>query len=218
MPCTWDPMLAPWPASSPTSSRSACQFAPRSCLFALTPPAAPSATGVQQGHTASSRQQWHMRCGYVKLPMLLHDGYQQCRERPVQAVGASRRVFELLDREPKQPPAGEATPRGSQGGGEVIFQSVWCACDALQRSRQQHRHGAVAAMWHSALRPCGHGAHVPGVLGTPGPSQAWSGPGPGPGTSGADPSIRPALALRLQMACIEPERGCWPLGDAGGCA
>ncbi|CAK0787881.1 hypothetical protein CVIRNUC_011103 [Coccomyxa viridis] len=45
----------------------------------------------------------------------------------IQAVGASRRVFELLDREPKQPPAGEATPKGSQGGGEVIFENVWFA-------------------------------------------------------------------------------------------
>ena len=50
----------------------------------------------------------------------------------VQAVGASRRVFELLDREPKQPPAGEATPKGSQGGGEVIFENVWCARHTLQ--------------------------------------------------------------------------------------
>ncbi len=44
----------------------------------------------------------------------------------VQAVGASRRVFELLDRESKQPPAGDAQPKGSQGGGEVIFENVWC--------------------------------------------------------------------------------------------
>jgi hypothetical protein len=42
-----------------------------------------------------------------------------------QAVGASRRVFELLDRTPKQRPAGDATPAGSPEGGEIIFDHVW---------------------------------------------------------------------------------------------
>ena len=63
----------------------------------------------------------------------------------MQAVGASRRVFELLDREPKQPPAGEATPKGSQGGGEVIFENVWCACHTLHMA-SRNRHDAGAAM------------------------------------------------------------------------
>ena len=43
----------------------------------------------------------------------------------VQAVGASRRVFELLDRESKQPPAGDALPKGSQGGVYFLFENVW---------------------------------------------------------------------------------------------
>ena len=34
-------------------------------------------------------------------------------------------VFELLDRESKQPPAGDAQPKGSHGGGEIIFENVW---------------------------------------------------------------------------------------------
>ena len=66
----------------------------------------------------------------------------------MQAVGASRRVFELLDREPKQPPAGEATPKGSQGGGEVIFENIWCARHTLQMPSQPDGHDAVAAMRH----------------------------------------------------------------------
>lgn len=46
---------------------------------------------------------------------------------PLQAVGASKRVFELLDRQPKQPPAGDARPTGSSEGGDVVFDNVWCA-------------------------------------------------------------------------------------------
>ena len=45
----------------------------------------------------------------------------------VQAVGASKRVFELLDRRPRQPPAGDAKPTGSPEGGDVVFDNVWCA-------------------------------------------------------------------------------------------
>jgi hypothetical protein len=45
----------------------------------------------------------------------------------MQAVGASKRVFELLDRMPKQPPAGDARPMGTPEGGDVVFDNVWCA-------------------------------------------------------------------------------------------
>lgn len=45
----------------------------------------------------------------------------------MQAVGASKRVFELLDRMPKQPPPGDAKPMGSPDGGDVVFDNVWCA-------------------------------------------------------------------------------------------
>ena len=44
-----------------------------------------------------------------------------------QAVGASKRVFELLDRMPRQPPAGAEKPRGAPEGGEIVFNNVWCA-------------------------------------------------------------------------------------------
>lgn len=42
-----------------------------------------------------------------------------------QAVGASERVFELLDRVPKQPPAGDAKPEGSHDGGKIELRNVW---------------------------------------------------------------------------------------------
>ena len=42
-----------------------------------------------------------------------------------QAVGASRRVFELLDRQPRQKPSGNEKPMGAPEGGEVIFDNVW---------------------------------------------------------------------------------------------
>ena len=100
---------------------------------------------------------------------------------PVQAVGASRRVFELLDREPKQPPAGEATPKGSQGGGEVIFENVWCACHTLHMSSRS-RHDAGAAMRQLAGTPCDYSIYCPGEIGTS---------GPGPGTNVADDNMRP---------------------------
>ncbi|CAL8472139.1 g11681 [Coccomyxa elongata] len=43
----------------------------------------------------------------------------------IQAVGASRRVFELLDRQPRQKPSGNEKPMGAPEGGEVIFDNVW---------------------------------------------------------------------------------------------
>ena len=43
-----------------------------------------------------------------------------------QAVGASRRVFELLDRHARQKPSGNEKPMGSPEGGEIVFDNVWC--------------------------------------------------------------------------------------------
>ena len=43
---------------------------------------------------------------------------------PLQAVGASERVFQLLDRAPQMVPAGKAKPSGSPDGGEVQFCNV----------------------------------------------------------------------------------------------
>lgn len=45
----------------------------------------------------------------------------------LQAVGASERVFQLLDREPKLPPAGNLRPQGSPEGGKIEFKDVWWA-------------------------------------------------------------------------------------------
>ncbi|KAK9905752.1 hypothetical protein WJX75_005726 [Coccomyxa subellipsoidea] len=45
----------------------------------------------------------------------------------IQAVGASRRVFELLDRHPRQKPSGNEKPMGAPEGGEVVFDNVWFA-------------------------------------------------------------------------------------------
>ena len=42
----------------------------------------------------------------------------------LQAVGASERVFQLLDRAPQMVPAGKAKPSGSPAGGEVQFCNV----------------------------------------------------------------------------------------------
>ena len=42
----------------------------------------------------------------------------------LQAVGASERVFQLLDRAPQMVPAGKAKPSGSPDGGEVQFCNV----------------------------------------------------------------------------------------------
>ena len=41
-----------------------------------------------------------------------------------QAVGASTRVFALLDRQPQMVPAGHAKPRGSPDGAHIEFRSV----------------------------------------------------------------------------------------------
>jgi hypothetical protein len=43
----------------------------------------------------------------------------------MRAVGASHRVFELLQRQPNMPPAGSERPRGSGQGGEVRLENVW---------------------------------------------------------------------------------------------
>ena len=42
----------------------------------------------------------------------------------VQAVGASTRVFALLDRQPQMVPAGQAKPRGSPEGAHIEFRNV----------------------------------------------------------------------------------------------
>lgn len=36
-------------------------------------------------------------------------------------------MFELLDRMPRQPPAGDEKPIGALEGGEIVFNNVWCA-------------------------------------------------------------------------------------------
>ena len=74
----------------------------------------------------------------------------------MQAVGASRRVFELLDRESKQPPAGEATPKGSQGGGEVIFEERLVRLSRpadVSSAAWPRRFGSNAAL---PVMPCDH--------------------------------------------------------------
>ncbi len=52
--------------------------------------------------------------------------------RDTQAVGASERVFQLMDRQPNMAPAGSQKPMGAAEGGEIEFRDVWCAacfCD-----------------------------------------------------------------------------------------
>ena len=44
-----------------------------------------------------------------------------------QAVGASERVFELLDRAPQLPEPGSMEPMGSPEGGDINLQDVTCA-------------------------------------------------------------------------------------------
>ena len=46
-----------------------------------------------------------------------------------QAVGASERVFELLDRQPLMTPAGSRRPTGAAEGGKVELRDVWCVPD-----------------------------------------------------------------------------------------
>ena len=48
------------------------------------------------------------------------------RLQHLQALGASERVFELLDRKPAQPEAGTQTPHGTPAGGDIEFDNVWC--------------------------------------------------------------------------------------------
>lgn len=43
----------------------------------------------------------------------------------VQAVGASERVFQLLDRAPRMPASGTLKPFASPDGGEIHFKDVW---------------------------------------------------------------------------------------------
>ena len=50
----------------------------------------------------------------------------------VQAVGASERVFQLLDRVPKMPPSGNQRPAGSAEGGKVELQDVWWSSHFVQ--------------------------------------------------------------------------------------
>ncbi|GAB4815223.1 hypothetical protein N2152v2_002269 [Parachlorella kessleri] len=44
-----------------------------------------------------------------------------------QALGASERVFQLLDRQPAMPPSGDLRPSGAPEGGELRLQGVWFA-------------------------------------------------------------------------------------------
>ena len=44
----------------------------------------------------------------------------------MQAVGASERVFQLMDRKPTMAPGGPQKPVGAAEGGEIEFQDVWC--------------------------------------------------------------------------------------------
>ena len=46
---------------------------------------------------------------------------------PLQAVGASERVFQLLDRRPTMAPGGSARPTGAPQGGDLLLKDVWCA-------------------------------------------------------------------------------------------
>ena len=48
------------------------------------------------------------------------------RARP-QAVGASERVFELLDRTPQLAEPGTKEPMGAPEGGDIDLQNVTCA-------------------------------------------------------------------------------------------
>ena len=49
----------------------------------------------------------------------------------MQAVGASERVFQLMDRQPTMPPAGSQKPIGAAEGGDIEFRDVWCATPYL---------------------------------------------------------------------------------------
>ena len=58
-------------------------------------------------------------------------------ERRVQALGASERVFELLDRRPRMSQAGSQTPHGRPEGGAIEFDNVWCVLRARSNRRAQ---------------------------------------------------------------------------------
>lgn len=45
----------------------------------------------------------------------------------LQAVGASERVFQLLDRSPGMAAGGLARPTGAAKGGDLVLKDVWCA-------------------------------------------------------------------------------------------
>ena len=47
-------------------------------------------------------------------------------------------MFELLDRMPRQPPAGTEKPLGAPEGGEVVFNNVWCALPRLPAAALCH--------------------------------------------------------------------------------
>ena len=60
-------------------------------------------------------------------------------------MGASKRVFELLDRMPRQPPAGSEKPLGAPEGGEIVFNNVWCAALAACRRSCHGTHSGACA-------------------------------------------------------------------------
>ena len=60
----------------------------------------------------------------TSLTILLHSLPQLCFVSLLQAVGASTRVFTLLDRRPQMVPAGHAKPQGSPEGAHVEFRNV----------------------------------------------------------------------------------------------
>lgn len=42
-------------------------------------------------------------------------------------MGASERVFQLLDRAPAMLPSGAARPTGAPEGADLVLKDVWCA-------------------------------------------------------------------------------------------
>ena len=85
----------------------------------------------------------------------------------MQALGASERVFELLDRKPQMSPGGHATPHGNPLGGEIELRNVWCVPEhgpselahsnaAMKSSSrgQMQGSGRVDEPWAASMATC----------------------------------------------------------------